>query len=196
MKVYLFFLYVPNKKKNDFPLVNRYRIVDKEILFDNKERFLYAYTTDKLLRDLFKKERNMKLFGAKPTKVTFHDMKAFEAFEKKYMGRELERRGVHDHKFTAIPKSCSVVGTSDEFDYVEYDWQNLFFPTVEEDLPISSIFKEKYRNALSTLHYPFETIYDYAEGMGWWSFETGYIVLDEFQLFMKFFGNLYAYKRR
>lgn len=196
MTVYVFFAYVKDMTEaSKFPLIKRYLIPSKTnpMIRDDDcwdRRVMYAYTTKKIYRDLFMLERDMNRFGCYPSKMKL--MKdQYEQFDLQFMGRELELRGIRNHKILPRKGTTNILATSDEFSYVMYEYfSSEILEHLDLDFPISAIFKKKYRNALHLLEYPFEDLSDVLDGYGWFNLENR-CVLDEPSAFVNAFGNLY-----
>lgn len=193
MKIYAFFLYVSKKFYTSYLLINRYRTSDPRVMVGDTERYLYAYTDKKSYRDVFMKERNMKLFGYHPTTITFQTEEQFDIFDKLFMGRELEWRGIEDFKFT-VHGDRKILGTSDEFSYSQYDYPetliDILCPTAESEIPFAEMFRQKYRLSLVDLEYPFQCKYDVYDDYLWDTINSR-LILDEYGVFIKYFSNLF-----
>lgn len=194
MTIYLFFAYVKRKDNIlNFPMVKKY-LEEKErccsAIEYGKQRVLYAYTSKKVYRDLFMMERDMKRFGGHPTKVKIPKDR-FDHFEQHHMGRELELRGIANHRILPTQGATNILGTCDEFSFVMYEYFSAgLLDDLDLNFPISDIFKKKYRKAMRVLKYPFESLSDFVDGYGWFDLENS-SVLDEASAFVNAFGNLY-----
>ena len=187
MKVYLFFIYVKPEDIYHYPLVRRYHSTDKQYEVDGYLRYFYAYTKDKVLKDIFMEERNMKLFGKYPS-IIHMDVEEMEKFELAFLGRELERRGIEGTELLPHGGIGNLVGTGDEFSYATYDYfDDISCSSWYQDLPPSSIFAEEYREALIDLHYPIESIFDGFESIG----DMDNDIYDKYAIYANSFGNLY-----
>lgn len=195
MKVYLFFMYLDIHEINTFPLVKEYLKQDPTLVeINGYYRILYAWTDDKVLRDIFERDRKMNLFGKKHSTIKF-DKKEYSEFSLRYLGRELDCKGINPKTFTFTKTEGvgNVVGTCDEFDYAEINYPNEIINDLlnsGKEIPPMEIFSEKYRNALDKIGYLFETLFDCSEFYMTGS-STDNLLINEYLIFCESFGRLY-----
>lgn len=195
MKVYLFFMYLDTHEINTFPLVKEYLEQDPTLAeINGYHRILYAWTDDKVLRDIFERDRKMNLFGKKYSTIKF-DKKEYSEFSLRYLGRELDCKGINPNifAFTKAGGVGKVVGTCDEFDYAEINHPNEIINDLlnsGKEIPPMEIFSEKYKNALDKIGYLFETMFDYSEFYMTGASTDG-LLINEYLIFCESFGRLY-----
>jgi len=166
---------------------------------------LYAWTTDKSIRDRFMKERDMTKF--KYVKEKLSGKKEVSLFKDTYHKFYLNVFGLYTKSpITSNKTRASVLGTVEEENRTIIDCDKIVFNELKDKLIDSKILKSKYIKALDTLLYYKFYIYfkrqNENEMDDWYSaygpsksFVNMELIeghgYDELRVFLKLFGNTF-----
>lgn len=189
MKVYMVFICIPTQTMFDYTIFHRiYHQPDlqkKSLFYQDHDvtKFLYGYSTTKELAKEFMKQRD-DIFAFFESDISKKD---FAIFEESYDAHKIEWNIL----WTKNNITCSVLSTSFEFSYIQYDMlydEVLHFEMIEDTVD-PEIFLPEITKSIEAIGYSYiMDIFSYGDS---YDALSEVLQIDQLAYFVKAFGNTF-----